>query len=92
MNTGKKPPRVIGLGGAVLLNLNGVVGAGIFTLPALLYAGAGSLAPLAILVFALLTASVLAVPGKLSTLFDQSGGGQLYVETAFGRLAGFEAG
>mgnify|MGYP000586767605 CR=1 FL=1 len=88
----RKPPRVIGLGSAVLINLNGVVGAGIFALPALLYAGAGSLAPLAIFAFALLTASVLAVFGKLSTLFDQSGGGQLYIETAFGRFAGFEAG
>ncbi|MEL1251597.1 APC family permease [Aurantiacibacter gilvus] len=92
MDQAKKPPRVIGLGSAVLLNLNGVVGAGIFALPALLYAGAGSLAPLAILVFALLTASTLAIAGKLSTLFDQSGGPQLYVETAFGRFAGFEAG
>ncbi len=92
MDQGRKPPRVIGLGGAVLLNLNGVVGAGIFALPALLYAGAGSLAPLAILAFALLTGSILAVFGKLSTLFDQSGGGQLYIETAFGRFAGFEAG
>ncbi len=92
MDTGKRPPRAIGLGGAVLLNLNGVVGAGIFALPALLYAGAGSLAPLAILAFALLTATTLGVFGKLSTLFEQSGGPQLYVETAFGRFAGFEAG
>lgn len=92
MDKAKKPPRVIGMSAAVLINLNGVVGAGIFALPALLYAGAGSLAPLAIFAFALLTASVLAVFGKLSTLFDQSGGGQLYIETAFGRFAGFEAG
>ena len=87
-----KPPRVIGLPGATLLNLNGVVGAGIFALPALLYAGAGSLAPVAILAFALLTCSVVAVFGKLSQLFNQSGGSQLYIETAFGRFAGFEAG
>ncbi|WP_120076463.1 APC family permease [Aurantiacibacter odishensis] len=92
MDTRRKPPRVIGLGSAVLLNLNGVVGAGIFALPALLYAGAGSLAPLAILAFALLSASLAAVFGKMSGLFSQSGGPQLYVETAFGRFAGFEAG
>lgn len=92
MTETRKPPRVIGLAGATLLNLNGVVGAGIFALPALLYAGAGSLAPLAILIFALLTATTLAIAGKLSTLFDQSGGPQLYIEAAFGRFAGFEAG
>lgn len=92
MDKAKQPERVIGLAGATLINLNGVVGAGIFALPALLYAGAGSLAPLAILIFALLTATTLAVAGKLSTLFDQSGGPQLYIEGAFGRFAGFEAG
>ncbi len=87
-----KPPRVIGLAGAVLINLNGVVGAGIFALPALLYAGAGSYAPLAIFLFALLTAASLAIVAKISTRFDQSGGPQLYIENAFGRFAGFEAG
>lgn len=88
----RKPPRVIGLAGAVLLNLNGVIGAGIFALPALLYAGAGSYAPLAIFAFAALTATVLAIVAKVSTRFDQSGGPQLYLEQAFGRFAGFEAG
>ncbi len=86
------PPRVIGLPGAVLINLNGVIGAGIFALPALLYAGAGSVAPLVILAFALLIATSMLVIAKLSTLFDQSGGEQLYVETAFGPFAGFQVG
>ena len=92
MDTGRRPPRAIGLAGATLLNLNAVVGAGIFALPALLYAGAGSLAPLAIFAFAALTATSLALFGKLSTLFNQSGGVQLYVEHALGRFAGFQAG
>ncbi|WP_271078841.1 APC family permease [Aurantiacibacter sp. MUD61] len=92
MDQSYKPPRVIGLAGATLMNLNGVIGAGIFALPALLYAGAGSYAPLAIFAFALLSCSTLAIFGRLSTRFDQSGGPQLYVEYAFGRFAGFEAG
>jgi len=83
---------VIGLASAVLLNLNGVVGAGIFALPAILYANAGSLAPIAILVFALLLSASLAVVAKLSTLFDQSGGPQLYLHHAFGEIAGFQGG
>lgn len=86
------PPRAIGLAGATLINLNGVVGAGIFALPALLYAGAGSIAPLILLAFAFLVAANLAVYAKLSTLFDQSGGPQLYAERAFGPFAGFQAG
>lgn len=86
------PPRVVGLAGAVMLNLNGAVGAGIFALPALLYAGAGSVAPLALLVFAAFVGTFIAVVSKLSSLFEQSGGLQLYVHHAFGELAGFQAG
>ncbi|GMN04260.1 APC family permease [Erythrobacter sp. MTPC3] len=86
------PPRVVGLPGAVLINLNGVVGAGIFALPALLYAGAGNFSPYLILIFALFYACLVAVPAKLSTLFRQSGGPQLYAQHAFGRFVGFQIG
>jgi amino acid transporter len=86
------PPRVIGLAGAVLINLNGVVGAGIFALPALLYAGAGGLAPLVVLAYALVMVPPLLVVAKLSTVFEQSGGPQLYVEHAFGSFVGFQTG
>lgn len=86
------PPRLIGLAGAVLINLNAVVGAGIFALPALLHAGAGTLAPLIVLGYALLVAAPLLVTARLSTLFDQSGGPQLYAERAFGPFAGFQTG
>ncbi|MEM6584705.1 MAG: APC family permease [Pseudomonadota bacterium] len=83
---------MVGLGGAVLNSLNGVVGSGIFALPALLFAAAGSFAPAAILVFAGLYGCVLAVVAKLSTRFRQSGGGQLYAEHAFGPAVGFQVG
>nr|WP_298931281.1 APC family permease [uncultured Erythrobacter sp.] len=88
----KKPPRVVGMGGAVLNSLNGVVGSGIFALPALLFAAAGTFSPIAILIFACLYASVLAIVAKLSTVFRQSGGGQLYAQHAFGPAAGFLVG
>lgn len=86
------PPRAIGLIGAVLINLNAVIGAGIFALPALLYASTGGLAPLIILAFAVPITASLAILAKLSTFFDQSGGSQLYVERAFGPFAGFQVG
>ncbi len=76
----------------MLINLNAVIGAGIFALPALLYAGVGGIAPLVVLVFGLLVAPPMLVLGKLSTAFEESGGFQLYVERAFGPLAGFLAG
>lgn len=88
----KAPPRAIGLGGAILINFNGAVGAGIFALPALLYASVGTLAPLVILIFALFYACTAAIFAKLSTIFEQSGGPQLYAEYTFGKLTGFQAG
>ena len=76
----------------MLINLNGVIGAGIFALPALLYAGAGGYAPLVILAFGLLVATPMMVLARLSTMHEASGGYQLYVENAFGPFAGFQAG
>ena len=86
------PPRAIGLGGAVLININAAIGAGIFALPALLYAGAGSFAPVAIIGFAFAYACLAGVFAKLSTMFEQSGGPQLYAEHVFGRFVGFQVG
>ena len=80
------------MGGAILTSLNGVVGSGIFALPALLFAAAGSFSPIAILVFACLYGTMLAVTAKLSTVFRQSGGAQLYAQHAFGHAVGFQAG
>ncbi len=92
MSDSVDPPRVVRTAGAILLNLNGMVGAGIFALPALLYLNIGSFAPVAILLFALPIACVAAIIAKLSTLFERSGGIQLYAETALGNFAGFQTG
>jgi len=92
MSDRAEPPRVVRTTGAVLLNLNGMVGAGIFALPALLYLNIGSFAPVAILLFAIPIACVAAIIAKLSTLFERSGGSQLYAETALGKFAGFQVG
>ena len=88
----KKPPRAIGLAGAIVINLNSVVGSGIFALPALLFVAAGTFSPFAILIFACFYASVMAVIAKLSTVFRQSGGAQLYAQHAFGPVVGFQIG
>jgi len=83
---------LVGLPGAVLSSLNGVIGSGIFALPALLFAAAGSFSPFAILIFAGLYGSVIAVVAKLASVFQQSGGAQLYAEHAFGPAIGFQVG
>jgi len=87
-----KPPRVVGLAGATLINLNATVGAGIFALPSLLETRAGGFAPFAIVLFALAFVPLAAVMAKLSQLFDQSGGPELYAEYSFGRFVGFQVG
>ncbi|MFL0354860.1 APC family permease [Erythrobacter sp. GH1-10] len=83
---------MVGLAGAIVINLNAVVGSGIFALPALLFAAAGTFSPFAILIYACLYGSIMAVIAKLSTIFRQSGGAQLYAQHAFGPVVGFQAG
>jgi len=61
-------------------------------LPALLFAATGNLSPVAILVFAALYGTMLAITAKLSTVFRQSGGAQLYAQHAFGPVVGFQVG
>lgn len=92
MNTDVKPPRVVGLAGALIVGVNGVIGSGIFALPALLFVAAGTFSPFAILIFACLYGTIVAVAAKLSTVFRQSGGHQLYAEHAFGPAVGFQIG
>lgn len=58
----------------------------------MLFVAAGTFAPIAILIFACFFASVMAVVAKLSTVFRQSGGAQLYAQHAFGPVVGFQIG
>lgn len=89
MAHGASPPRVVGTFGTVLLSLNSVIGAGIFALPAVLYAATGNFAPWMFLIFGLLQSFNVLVFARLATMFDASGGVQLYAQTAFGPLTGF---
>lgn len=92
MRVTQAPPRVLGRTGAVLMSVNGIVGAGIFALPALLHAEVGAFAPWLFLIFGLLYAAIVLITARLATMFKSSGGPQLYIEAAFGSFAGFQAG
>jgi len=87
-----KPPRTVGLFGTALLPLNGMIGAGIFALPAILYAAVGNFAPWMILLGGILFFPLMFVFASLAKRFDHSGGPMLYGEAAFGSFAGFQAG
>lgn len=87
-----QPPRVVGTFGASLMSINGMIGAGIFALPALLYDRAGLFAPWMLLIFGVMVACGVLIFAQLATMFRASGGSQLYTQAAFGPMVGFQVG
>lgn len=85
-------PRRLGLAGLWLLMINGMIGAGIFGVPAAAAALAGSFSPMLFVLCALLVAPIMLCFAELSSATRQSGGPARYVAVAFGPLAGFQAG
>lgn len=86
------PPRTVGIAGMSLLQINGMIGSGIFALPAVLAAGVGSFAPIMMLLGGVLFLPLALVFAWLAGRFDMSGGPVLYGKSAFGSFAGFQAG
>jgi amino acid transporter len=92
MRDDKRPPRVVGALGATLMSINGMIGAGIFAVPALLYAEVGNFAPWMFLIFGSLYACGTLIQARLSSMFRSSGGPQLWAQAAFGPFIGFQIG
>jgi amino acid transporter len=87
-----KPPRTVGAVGTSLFQVNGMIGSGIFALPAVLVAAVGSFAPMMIVFGFALILPLGLVFAWLAGRFDSTGGPVLYGKTAFGSFAGFQAG
>lgn len=87
-----EPPRTVGFWGTALFPLNGMIGAGIFALPAVIYAAVGSFAPWMMLIGGVLFMPLALCYAWMATRFEHSGGSVLYGEAAFGRFVGFQAG
>lgn len=92
MNDQVKPPRTVGVWGTSLIQINGMIGAGIFALPAVLVAAVGSFAPVMIIMGGILILPLCLSFAWLATRFDRTGGPVLYGKVAFGSFAGFQAG
>lgn len=92
MNDTSKPPRVVGKLGATLMSVNGMIGAGIFALPALLYTELGNFAPWMFLIFGTLYAASILISARLANMFRSSGGPQLWAQAVFGPFVGFQVG
>ena len=84
--------RDVGIWGAALLALNGMIGAAIFGLPGKLDAAVGSFAPWLLLLAGIGMMPIVLCYADLAARFDKSGGPQLYAGKAFGPFVGFEAG
>jgi basic amino acid/polyamine antiporter, APA family len=83
--------RDIGFSGSAFLSFNGIVGAGIFALPATLHLQFGAFSPWLFPLFGLLFLAVVLPFARLASLFAHSGGPVAYT-AAFGPLVSFQAG
>jgi amino acid transporter len=92
-STGQEPlVRQLSAAGIWLLAVNGMIGAGIFGVPAGVAALAGAWSPLVFLGCGFLLAAVILCFGELASYFRGTGGPILYLREAFGPMAGFQAG
>jgi APA family basic amino acid/polyamine antiporter len=76
----------------VAITINGIIGAGIFGLPAAVYAKIGSYSLIAFLACALVVALIILCFAEVGSRFDQTGGPYLYAREAFGATTGFGIG
>lgn len=72
--------------------VNTIIGAGIFGLPAKVYAAIGSYSLLAFVACAVIIALVVLCYAEVSSRFSTTGGPYLYAREAFGSAVGFEVG
>ena len=84
--------RNIGFLGASFLVLNGLIGAGIFALPAKMAATLGAASPWIFLLFGGLMLTIVWCFGQLAVKLQETGGPTVYSEAAFGPFASFQTG
>ena len=84
--------RAVGLAGLIAIAVNGVIGSGIFILPATVAALAGAASPAAYLLAACLMALVVLCFAEAGSLFEETGGPYIYAREAFGPFFGFQVG
>ena len=88
------PPlvRAVGLFSLTAISINGMVGSGIFVLPAQVAGILGPAALSAYIIAGLAVGLIVLCFAEVAALFDRSGGPYLYARTAFGDFIGFEVG
>ena len=84
--------RTVGLKDIIALTVNGIIGAGIFALPATTAAILGPASPLAFLAAGLFMIIIVYCFAELGGRYDRTGGAYLYASEAFGGAAAFVIG
>ena len=84
--------RALGRRDLTLFAINRVIGAGIFGIPAVLYASVGSLSVAAFLLAALAVSLITLCFAEVGSAYRDTGGPYLYAYRTFGPVAGFEVG
>jgi len=84
--------RAVALFGLIAIALNGVIGSGIFVLPATVASLLGLASPVAYIVAAFLIALIVLCFAEAGSMFEQTGGPYLYARAAFGSFVGLEVG
>jgi len=88
-NTEEGLKRVVGVSGLALSIINGVIGSGIFVLPAFVGIALGAFGVFGYVVCSIMLATILLCYAEIGSRVTSSGGSYAYVEAAFGDLAGF---
>ncbi|NBW75801.1 MAG: APC family permease [Sphingomonadaceae bacterium] len=84
--------REIGKIGVATIAMNGVIGSGIFALPAVAIAQAGAFSPWLFIICGVLILTVALTLARNASFFETTGGPIVYTTEAFGRFIGFQTG
>src|SRR5262249_10183475 len=84
--------RAVGLVSLTAVAVNGMIGSGIFLLPATVAGLLGPWSPLPYLVSGMAALFIILCFAEVGSRFERAGGPYLYARTAFGPFVGFEVG
>ena len=81
--------RVVGVPGLALAIINGIIGAGIFALPAIVSIEMGAFGVFGYIFCSIMMAAIMLCYAEIGSRVTTSGGSYAYVEAAFGGFAGY---
>jgi amino acid transporter len=87
--TGEGLKRVVGVPGLALAIINGIIGAGIFALPAIVSIEMGAFGVFGYIFCSIMMAAIMLCYAEIGSRVTTSGGSYAYVEAAFGGFAGY---